>query len=149
MDEPEHVASDTHGHDAEHSETHGGVGIYLAVFVALCLLTLMSFLTYFDFWRERFPMEVGRSLMLAVACTKAGLVIAFFMHLKWEKSWKYVLTIPTAMMAVFLVLMLIPDVGRRVRYYSRDRLQHAAQPATETRHDATHPQSEAQHDPGH
>jgi cytochrome c oxidase subunit 4 len=148
MDEPEHVASDSHSHDAEHSETHGGIGIYIAVFVALCLLTLMSFLTYFPFWRERFPMEVGRSLMLAVACTKAALVIAFFMHLKWEKSWKYVLTIPTCMMAAFLVLMLIPDIGRRTHHYTEERWRQAALPAAETGHDAAHA-SEAKHDAGH
>jgi hypothetical protein len=33
------------------------------------------------------------------------------------------------MMAVFLVLMLIPDVGRRTNHYSLERLQNAATPA--------------------
>jgi hypothetical protein len=54
------------------------------------------------------------------------LVIMFFMHVKYEKSWKYVLTIPTAMMAVFLVLMLVPDVGMRTRHYSSERMENAA-----------------------
>ena len=35
----------------------------------------------------------------------------FFMHLIWEANWKYVLTFPAALMCVFLVLMLVPDVG--------------------------------------
>ena len=32
--------------------------------------------------------------MMAVSCTKAMLVILFFMHVKYEANWKYVLTIP-------------------------------------------------------
>ena len=69
--------------------------------------------------------------MMAVSCGKAMLVVMFFMHLKWEANWKYVLTIPAMMMSVFLVCMLIPDVGLRQKRYSEERIMHAAsvQPA--------------------
>ena len=53
--------------------------------------------------------------MMAVSCTKAMLVILFFMHVKYEANWKYVLTIPAGMMSMFLMLMLVPDVGMRMR----------------------------------
>jgi cytochrome c oxidase subunit 4 len=127
---PGHGAFDPAGHGHDHS----GVGKYLVVFVALCVLTGMSFFTYSDFWRSRLAPEVGWAFMIAVACTKAALVIMFFMHLKYEKSWKYVLTIPTAMMAVFLVLMLVPDVGRRARNYSEERARQAAEPKADRPH---------------
>ena len=52
--------------------------------------------------------------MMAVSCVKTMLVVLFFMHLLWEANWKYVLTIPAAMMSLFLVIMLVPDVGCRV-----------------------------------
>lgn len=55
------------------------------------------------------------------------LVILVFMHLLWEANWKYVLTIPAGMMSVFLVLMLIPDVGNRMSKYSEERTTHAAE----------------------
>ena len=58
---------------------------------------------------------VGRAFMMAVSCTKAMLVILFFMHVKYEANWKYVLTIPAAIMSIFLMLMLVPDVGMRMR----------------------------------
>ena len=45
------------------------------------------------------------------------LVITFFMHMYWEANWKYVLTIPAAMMSVFLICMLVPDIGYRTRHY--------------------------------
>jgi cytochrome c oxidase subunit 4 len=67
--------------------------------------------------------------MIAVSCVKASLVILFFMHLKYESgAWKYVLTIPAAMMSLFLVLALVPDVMLRGRMASPERLQHMAVP---------------------
>ncbi len=107
---------DSHGHSDDHGDHgHHGVGIYIAVFFALCALTGASFLTYFDVWRSVMgdAPGVARTFMLAIACCKASLVILFFMHLKSEADWKYVLTIPASIMSVFLVLALIPDVGRR------------------------------------
>ena len=108
---------------------------YIYVFIALCLLTTVSFLTYTDFWRNHFDVRAGWFLMMAVSCCKAMLVILFFMHVKYEANWKYVLTIPTSIMSVFLVLALVPDVGLRNREaiggrnVSSERLQHMAEPA--------------------
>jgi cytochrome c oxidase subunit 4 len=67
--------------------------------------------------------------MMAVSCTKAMLVVLFFMHVWWEANWKYVLTIPAAMMALFLVIMLVPDVGLRNRMVSQERAIHMARPS--------------------
>ena len=53
--------------------------------------------------------------MMAVSCTKALLVILFFMHVKYEANWKYVLTIPASIMSMLLILALVPDVGLRMR----------------------------------
>ncbi len=110
----------------DHAE-HGSTGLYLSVFLALCALTTLSFLTYFPFWRDRVPTEISRTFMMAVSCCKAMLVILFFMHLKWEASWKWVLTIPASLMAIFLMLVLVPDIGWRMRYASEDRMNHAAE----------------------
>lgn len=108
-------------------ESHGGTGLYISVFVALCILTSMSFLTYFDFWRENVSVGVSRAFMMAVSCTKAMLVIMFFMHLKWEASWKWVLTIPASIMSIFLMFMLVPDVGLRMNHASYERMIHASE----------------------
>ena len=134
--------------DSDHG--HGGTGKYWVVFVLLCILTTMSFLTFFDFWDQRVPVNVSRAFMMAVSCAKAMLVILFFMHLFWEASWKYVLTIPCAMMSVFLLLMLVPDVGFRYNRYAEERLLHAADPVAS--HDVLHPEGDAHgatHDDGH
>ncbi len=126
------AAGDAHGatgHDAAgHDAGHGGIGKYLAVFIALCVLTAMSFWTYADFpvnWPFHDQPAVGRVFMMAVSCTKALLVILFFMHVKYEANWKYVLTIPAGMMSIFLMLMLVPDVAMRMRHASEERKLYA------------------------
>lgn len=119
------VHAHDHGQDDGH-EGHGGVGKYLLVFLALCALTTMSFLTYSPLWPWRSEPHVGWAFMMAVSCTKAMLVVLFFMHVFWEANWKYVLTIPAAMMAIFLAIMLVPDVGMRNRMVSQERALHMA-----------------------
>ena len=88
--------------------------------------------------------------MMAVSCTKAMLVILFFMHLLWEANWKYVLTIPAGMMSIFLMLMLVPDIGLRTRNYSEERLLHAAEPevhSTSSHGDPDHDDHDSNHHP--
>jgi cytochrome c oxidase subunit 4 len=70
--------------------------------------------------------------MMAVSCTKAMLVIMFFMHLLWEANWKWVLTIPATFMSIFLMLMLVPDIAWRQNngyaHYSEERYLWAPDP---------------------
>jgi cytochrome c oxidase subunit 4 len=116
-----------HGHGDDHA--HGGMFQYMLVFAALCGLTTMSFFTYSSAWPWRDQPQVGWAFMMAVSCTKALLVVLFFMHVLWEANWKYVLTIPAAMMAIFLAIMLVPDIGMRTRMVSQERALHMARPS--------------------
>lgn len=112
-----------HAHDGH--DSHGGLGKYGVVFVFLCLLTMCSFLTTQEWWPfDKAPTWI---FMMGVSCVKAMLVILFFMHLLWEANWKFVLTIPAAMMSLFLVLMLIPDIGNRFSVYSEERQIYSAE----------------------
>lgn len=151
--------TDSHDESATHDEHehHGGFGLYIAVFVALCALSTLSFLTYFEFWRNSVPMEVSRAFMMAVSCTKAMLVIMFFMHLKWEANWKWVLTVPASFMSALLILALVPDVGMRMYHASHDRMTYAAEEPAEEEHgtDGSHADgahaddSHGEHDAAH
>jgi len=136
---------DTH-HDEEHHEDHGGLGQYLVVFLCLCALTACSFMTVAPWWP--FAKTPTIIFMMGVSTVKAMLVIMFFMHLLWEANWKYVLTIPAAMMSVFLLLMLIPDVGCRRNWYSEERMVYAAE-AAEVHADGEHENGEDGAHAGH
>jgi cytochrome c oxidase subunit IV len=128
-------------HPEEHTEhTHGGLGKYIVVFFLLCFATGLSFLTFTSWWP--FKGEANRHItwtfMMAVSCFKAMLVILFFMHVKYEANWKYVLTIPAGMMSVFLVLMLIPDVGLRGRTATPERRLYMATESDKKFHHISH-----------
>ncbi len=145
------MAAHAPAHD-EHDELHAppGSGKYWAVFISLVVLTFLSFAVGNSaYLRDNAP-QVMWAAMMAVSCAKAMLVILFFMHLKWEANWKYVLTVPASIMSVFLLLMLIPDIGLRTRNYADDRWLYAAEPEMPhveeghegALHDAAHPRAE-------
>ena len=105
---------------------------YLMVFVALCVLTGLSVVC------DVIKIESKAFLafaVLAVATAKALFVMTYFMHLKFEGRWKYVLLAPTIILAMGLPMALLPDIG--VHYYlddvpqMRDNVSHVdhAEPA--------------------
>jgi cytochrome c oxidase subunit IV len=122
---------ESHGGHMGHDAHAGGIAKYIYVFIALCVLTSLSFLTYSTWWRANFTPAESRMLMMAVSCTKALLVILCFMHIWWEANWKFVLTIPAMLMSIFLMLMLVPDVGLRLRHASEERRFQMAEPKVE------------------
>jgi cytochrome c oxidase subunit 4 len=128
-----------------HGEHQGGVRLYVMVAIALVVLTSFSYATHLPLWSSVFgdSLAIKRVWMMAVSCTKAMLVILFFMHLKWEANWKWVLTVPASLMSVLLVLALIPDVA--LRYMdtwhsgpSRQRLIYAADRPESASHQEQH-----------
>ncbi len=96
------------GHDS-HDTHHVN---YLAIFGVLCVCTALSVI--FDVIKLNKGLTIV--LVLAVAVTKALCVMMFFMHLKFEGNWKYVLLAPTTILAIGLPLALYPDVG--ASYYT-------------------------------
>lgn len=100
-------------HDESHDHGHGHPNYFL-VFAALCGFTLLSILADI----VHLPYGVKIVAVLFVATCKALSVMAFFMHLKFERAWKYVLLAPTTILALGLPLALTPDVAEH--YYTQD-----------------------------
>jgi cytochrome c oxidase subunit 4 len=57
-------------------------------------------------------------VVLAVATAKALFVMGYFMHLKFEGPWKFVLLAPTIILAMAIPAALMPDIGSH--YYDYD-----------------------------
>ncbi len=123
-----HDSDQTSGTDASTYTGKDRKPFFAIVFVMLLALTAMSFWVANSHLMEN-P-RTGWIAMMAVSTAKAMLVILFFMHLWWEKSWKYVLTVPVTIIGVILVLLLIPDVGNRFATYSQTRRSAAPEPVT-------------------
>lgn len=103
---------------ADHSHPHPN---YFAVFGALCVLTAVSwFLDEANGWGMFSSRALLITLVCAVAMAKALFVLAYFMHLKFEGRWKYVLLAPTITLAIGLPIALMPDLS--LDYYERDPL---------------------------
>tara|TARA_B100001179_G_C18257036_1_gene260854 strand:- start:89 stop:496 length:408 start_codon:yes stop_codon:yes gene_type:complete len=92
--------------------------IYLLVFGALLVFTALSFgADVLPVKEAGSESESGWStpviavIVLAIAVAKAMCVMLFFMHLKWERGWKYVLLAPTTILAIGFPIALMPDIG--------------------------------------
>lgn len=103
--------SDEHNHDDGHE--HHAVN-YTAIFGLLCVCTVLSI--GFDLAKESLSKPVLIFLILGVAVCKASFVLLYFMHIKFERAWKYVLLAPTAVLACALPFALAPDIA--FHYYN-------------------------------
>ncbi len=100
---------------SDHDENHSHGATYLTVFVALCVFTGLSIVADLLEFSDR---NITRALVMSIATAKALCVMMFFMHLKFERAWKYLLLIPTGILAAALPFALFPDVG--AHYYTMD-----------------------------
>ena len=93
---------------------------YLQVFAWLAVLTALEIgVIYTPISR----IAIG-GMLVVLAATKAALVALFFMHLTSEKRTLAYIALTPAVLCVFLVFMLLPDLGAITRV-----LTHAAAPA--------------------
>ena len=83
---------------------------YKKVFLALLGFTVLEYL-FARVFKDSFGVLLSGLLALAVA--KAGLVGWYFMHLKFEGRWVFLMLIPAAFLATILVVALYPDIGTR------------------------------------
>ena len=102
-----------HDHAHEQHESHGSV--YFKVFCALCIFTLISVAADLVHLPNKIMLI---AIVLAVAVAKALCVLLYFMHLKFERAWKYLLLVPTTIIALAIPISLRPDIG--ASYYVQD-----------------------------
>jgi cytochrome c oxidase subunit 4 len=83
---------------------------YLKVWAGLAVLTAIEY--FYALWfKDHFLVLVLGLVTLALI--KASMVGWYFMHLKFEKRWVYLLIVPACFMAVLLTLMLYPDMAMK------------------------------------
>jgi cytochrome c oxidase subunit 4 len=117
-----HAAADaeTAAHDTA-SHTHVN---YWAIFGALCILTAVSWIA--DELKGNMGAVLLVLVVLTVASFKAMFVMLYFMHLKFEGKWKFVLLAPTTVLALAIVAGLMPDIGSHYYDVQVPQIQEAA-----------------------
>jgi cytochrome c oxidase subunit 4 len=92
---------------------------YWIIFVILCVLTGVSALAdKMGDWGFLHKGVFLTFIVLAVACAKALFVMGYFMHLKFEGKWKFVLLAPTIILAMAIPAALMPDIGSHYYDYA-------------------------------
>ena len=78
------------------------ISIYLKVWAWLFILSAGSYMVDY----LGFESYLRWSLILLFMLLKAGLIVAFFMHMKWERlAMIYAITVPPVLLLVFVAIM--------------------------------------------
>src|SRR5438105_9148761 len=80
--------------------------VYLKVFAALAVLTIVTVGVALLGIKNAWPIPVAVAIGMVIAITKGSLVAAFFMHLTTEGRWLFVIL--GICVIFFFVLMLVP-----------------------------------------
>ncbi len=81
---------------------------YVGVFLILLALTVSEVILT----TLRLPRSITLWIFLATSVIKAGLVAAYFMHLKYEsRVYLIAVLIPVALVLIFAYLMIISSIG--------------------------------------
>jgi cytochrome c oxidase subunit IV len=92
------------------AQSHGseGMGWFLKVWVCLLILTAGEvFLGY-----EQLRLELMLFLLMGISIIKAALIIAYFMHLRYEKRSLTLALIPALVFVLVMMVVMFPDSFR-------------------------------------
>jgi cytochrome c oxidase subunit 4 len=97
---------------SEHAETAEHVGgttqSFIYIWIALLVMTGVEiFLAY-----EQVPTLIMLTALLGLSIVKAALIIAYFMHLKFEKMSLFLTLFPMLVLCIILMLIFMPDSMR-------------------------------------
>ena len=108
----------------EHVHFEGGVKLFLNVLGGLLALTLIEvFLAYIHV-----PLSIMLTLLIGLSLVKAAMIIAYFMHLRFERLSLVLTLIPTLAICICLLFIFFPD-GFRARDIRSTRPEAAPAPA--------------------
>ena len=85
---------------------------YMFIFLWLAILTAIEIGVAIP----EYSTVIKAILLIGLACGKAFLVAAYFMHLKLEKGILSIIVITPFLICVFLVIMLMPDLTTDARH---------------------------------
>jgi len=95
-----------------HTHSEGSTGLYLGVWgVLLGLSGVEVFLGY-----ERLPLHLMLSLLMGLSLIKASMIIAYFMHLRFEKRALVLTLLPMWIIVTCLLFVFFPDSFRLLEF---------------------------------
>jgi cytochrome c oxidase subunit 4 len=93
---------------AEHVHFEGGTRLFLYVLLGLLGMTLIEvFLAYIQV-----PLHIMLTILIGLSLIKAALIIAYFMHLRFERMSLVMTLIPALVVCICLLFIFFPDSFR-------------------------------------
>ena len=96
-----------HADHAQHADTAGHKVIFSVWFGLLGLTICEVILAY-----RSLSLETMFSLLMVLSVLKAGLIIAYFMHLRYEQPGLVVTLIPALIFVLVMMTLIFPDSSR-------------------------------------
>ncbi|MFZ0036026.1 MAG: cytochrome C oxidase subunit IV family protein [Candidatus Acidiferrales bacterium] len=88
-----------------HAANFSRMGWFLKVWGCLLVLTAGEvFLAY-----EQLELHLMLALLMGLSLIKAGLIIAYFMHLRYERRSLFLTLIPALVFVLAMMAVLLPD----------------------------------------
>ncbi|MDT5270598.1 MAG: cytochrome c oxidase subunit [Acidobacteriota bacterium] len=93
---------------AEHVHFEGGTRMFLNVLLGLLALTVIEvFLAYIHV-----PLHIMLTLLIGLSLIKAAMIVAYFMHLRFERMSLVLTLVPTVAICICLLFIFFPDSYR-------------------------------------
>jgi cytochrome c oxidase subunit 4 len=106
---------------AEHVHFEGGTRLFGNVLLSLLALTFVEvFLAY----KQMQDLRIFLTILMGLSLIKAALIVAYFMHLKFERLSLVLTLVPTVVVCICLLFIVFPDSFRT-------REQRAVRPTAE------------------
>jgi cytochrome c oxidase subunit IV len=91
----------------EHAQTAGNKIIFSVWFSLLGLTILELILAY-----RQLPLETMLTVLMGLSVIKAALIIAYFMHLRYEQTSLFVTLIPALVFVLIMMTAIFADSSR-------------------------------------
>ena len=92
----------------EHVHFEGSIKLFMNVLLGLLALTVIEvFLAYIHV-----PLSIMLTLLIGLSLVKAALIMAYFMHLRFERMSLVLTLIPTLVVCICLLFIVFPDSFR-------------------------------------
>ncbi len=92
----------------EHVHFEGGIKLFLNVLLGLLVLTVVEvFLAYIHV-----PLHIMLTLLIGLSLVKAAMIVAYFMHLRFERMSLVLTLVPMLAVCICLLFIFFPDSFR-------------------------------------
>ncbi len=92
-----------------HAHEEGGSRLYIWIWFWLLALTALEVVLAYI---QLFSLHVMLTILMALSIAKAALIVAYFMHLKFERASLIATLIPSLVVTISLLAIFFPDSVR-------------------------------------